>query len=79
MHSRGCADYKGVIMAVGLLESFSLIEEHGKEVLTIDELLFAADARRRKGCRSITSTLVKSDIEKVMEFGRRIKKWKDSK
>ena len=66
-------------MAVGMLEAFCLIEQYGRMVLTVEEMLFAADARKRKGCRSITSTLLQEEREKVMEMGRRIKKWKDER
>ena len=66
-------------MAVGLIESFGLIEEYGREVLTTEEILFAADARKRKGCRSIKSTLVHEERMRVMELGKRIKTWKDTK
>ena len=64
-------------MAVGLLEAFGLIEEYGRKVLTVDEILFAADARKRKGCRTIRSTLLDDERKRVLEMGRRIKKWKD--
>jgi len=66
-------------MAVGLIESFGLIEEYGAKVLTVDEVLFAADARKRKGCRSIRSSLTHEERSRVMELGRKIKKWRDAK
>lgn len=64
-------------MAVGLLEAFGLAEEYGREVLTTDEILFIADARKRKGCRSIRSTLLAEERTRVVELGKKIKKWKD--
>ena len=63
-------------MAVGLLEAFGLIEQYGKEVLTIEELLFVAEAKKRKGCKSVSSTLVASERKRVIELGKRIKEWR---
>jgi len=65
-------------MAVGMLEAFGLAEEYGREVLTTDEILFIADARKRKGCRSIRSTLLREERDRVIELGKKIKKWKDA-
>ena len=36
-------------MAMGILEAFDLAEEFGSQALTIDDVLFMADARKRKG------------------------------
>ena len=64
-------------MAVGLLESFALVEEYGSQVLTAEEILFVAGARKRKGCRTIASKLLAEERLRVMELGRKIKKWKE--
>lgn len=64
-------------MAVGLLEAFSLAEDYGREVLTTEEILFMASARKRKGCRTIRSTLLAEERNRVIELGKKIKKWKD--
>jgi len=71
-------------MAVGLLESFGLIEEFGRlamdeEIITIDDIIFSASAKKRKGCRSIASRLTAEDNQKIMDIGRRIKKWRDER
>jgi hypothetical protein len=66
-------------MAVGLLEAFALIEEYGRDILTVDEILFAAEAKRRKGCHSIKSTLVAAERNKVIELGKRIKEARNTR
>jgi hypothetical protein len=66
-------------VAVGLLEAFDLINKYaskkidGETILTIDEILFASDCFRRKGCRMIKTTLTAEDIKQVIELGKRIK------
>jgi len=64
-------------MAVGMLEAFELAEAVGDKALSIDELLFMADARRRSGCRSIRSTLSSDDRRQVMALGMKCKTWKE--
>jgi hypothetical protein len=69
-------------MAVGLLESFGLVENFGKEaidngVISVDDVIFVAGAKKKKGCRSISSRLTVEDSNRVMEIGQLIKKWKD--
>jgi hypothetical protein len=71
-------------MAVGLLESFELIECFGSEVvrdgiITIEDIMFAVAAKKKKGCRSIASRLTAEDNQRVIELGRIIKKWKDER
>jgi len=63
--------------AVGMLEAFELAEEVGDKALSMDELLFMADARKRKGCRMITSTLTADDRRRVMNLGLKCKQWKE--
>jgi hypothetical protein len=56
---------------MGLLEAFGLAEEIGVQALTFDELLFVADARKRKGCKMIKRMLTAEDIQRVLELGRK--------
>jgi len=63
--------------AVGMLEAFELAEEVGDKALSMDELLFMADARKRKGCRMVKSTLTADDRRRVMSLGLKCKQWKD--
>lgn len=70
-------------MAVGLLESFHLVEEYGKaamdnNILSIDDLIFVANAKKRKGCRSIPSQLRAEERQRVMEIGKIVKSWRDT-
>ena len=67
-------------MAVGIIESFELIHKYaskktasGEPYMTQDEILFAAEAYRRKGCRLIKTTLTKEEIGRILEIGKRIK------
>jgi redox-regulated HSP33 family molecular chaperone len=66
-------------MAIGLLEAFELINRYaskkidGVSILTVEEILFASDCYRRKGCRMIRTTLTAEDIKQVIELGKRIK------
>ena len=71
-------------MAVGLLESFGLIEQYGRDahkagIVSTEELLFAAEAKKRKGCRSVKSTLISEERMKVIEIGKRIKNWRNER
>lgn len=71
-------------MAVGLLESFELVERFGRDamkegIITIDDIMFVASAKKKKGCRSIASRLTAEDAKRVMELGRIIKNWKDER
>jgi hypothetical protein len=68
-------------MVVGLLEAFELIEQHGRDahkadIVSTDEILFVSDAKKRKGCRSVKSTLSSEERMNVIEIGKRIKKWR---
>jgi len=63
--------------AVGMLEAFELAEEVGDKALSMDELLFMADARKRKGCRMVKSTLTADDRRRVISLGLKCKQWKD--
>jgi len=71
-------------MRVGLLEAFGILEQYGKSamdagILTAADIIFIADARKRKGCRSVSSTLVAEERTRVIEFGVMVKNWKDGK
>lgn len=70
---------EGDIMAVGLLESFGLFEEYGSKALTVDEVFFMADAKKRKGCKLESSKLTKDEVQKVITLGNKIKKWRSDK
>jgi len=43
----------------------------------VDELLFMADARKRKGCIMIKTTLTADDRRQIMALGLKCKTWKD--
>jgi hypothetical protein len=62
---------------VGMLEAFGLAEQIGDKALTVEELLFIADARQRKGCRSFQSQLTAEERKRVMQLGRKCLKWKE--
>jgi hypothetical protein len=62
---------------LGLLEAFGLAEEVGTRALTFDELLFMADARKRKGCRLIGRLLKAEEIQRVLELGRKCAVYKE--
>jgi hypothetical protein len=62
---------------MGLLEAFGLAEQYGAKCLTTDEILWLASARRRKGCRTVRSTLTAEDRRRVVELGARCKRWKE--
>lgn len=66
-------------MGMGLLEAFDNINSYGKYVLDIDEILFAASAWKKKGCRTYKSRLTKDDIEKILSLGKKVKDWKESR
>lgn len=56
--------------ALGLLEAFGLAEEYGARALTFDEVLWMAEARKRKGCKLVERQLTAEDIQRVIELGR---------
>jgi len=60
-----------------MLEAFELAEAVGDKALTIDELLFVADARKRKGCRTLKSALSADERRRVMNLGLKCKAWKE--
>ena len=62
---------------VGLLEAFELSESCGDKALTIDELLFMADCRKKKGCKLHRGTLTNEDKRLAMELGLKCKAWKE--
>ena len=62
---------------VGLLEAFELSESYGDKALTIDELLFMADCRKKKGCKLHRGMLANEDKRLVMELGLKCKIWKE--
>jgi hypothetical protein len=68
-------------MGVGLLEVFELVEQYGRDahkagIVSTDEILFVSDAKKRKGCRFIKSTLNSEERMNVIAIGKRIKKWR---
>lgn len=64
--------------AVGLLEAFGLAEEVGARVLTFEELLFMADARKRKGCMLETRRLTADEVQRVIVLGRKCRAYKET-
>lgn len=64
-------------MAVGLMEAFYLFERYAKKALTVDEILFMASAKKKRGCRMLKSELTTGDVKEIIRIGLKIKKWKD--
>ncbi len=64
------------MVAVGMIEAFELAETVGDKALTMDELLFMADCRKKKGCRTVKSMLSADDRRRVMRLGLKCKEWK---
>lgn len=62
---------------VGLLEAFGLAEEVGAQALTFDEVLWMAEARKRKGCRLQARRLMPEDVQRVIELGRKCAAYKE--
>jgi hypothetical protein len=61
------------------LEAFGLAEEVGAAALTVDEVLFMADARKRKGCKLMASKLTDEEIRQVIELGRKCLAYKEGR
>jgi len=68
-----------VARAVGLLEAFQLAEEVGARALTFDEVLWMADAKKRKGCALQPRQLTRPEIERAMQLGRKCLDYKERK
>lgn len=64
---------------MGLLEAFGLAEEVGSRALSLDDVLFLADARKRKGCRLRERQLSQAEIERVLKLGRVCAAYKDAR
>lgn len=64
---------------MGLLEAFGLAEEIGARALTFEEVLFMADARKRKGCRLSERKLSQDEIRRVLELGRKCAAYKEKR
>lgn len=64
-------------MGLGMLECFELSEAVGDKALSHEEVLFMAEARKRKGCRMIKSTLTVEERKRVLALGKRCKEWKE--
>jgi|GEM_PF-3400910 len=62
---------------IGMLEAFDLAEQFGDKALTVDDLLFMADARKKKGCQTVRSMLTPDDRRRVMKLGMKCKEWKE--
>jgi hypothetical protein len=62
-------------MGVGILAAWDLIEAVGARALTLDEVLWAAGARKRRGCRLIPSTLTDADRQRVIALGQQCQRW----
>lgn len=62
---------------MGMNEAFELAEEVGDKALSVDELLFMADARKRKGCKLIKNRLSHNERIKVINLGAKCKAWKE--
>jgi len=63
--------------AMGLLDAFELAEEVGARALTFDEVLFMAEAKKRKGCVLQTGTLTQDEIQRVLVLGRKCRIYKE--
>lgn len=63
--------------AIGLLESFSLSEEVGKNALAFEELVFMGKCKKKKGCRLKKDELTPEEKNKVLALGRKCWKWKE--
>lgn len=64
-------------MGVGLIEAFALIDRYGREVLSNEEIIFSARAKKKKGCRTVSSSITTEERMQVIELGKRVKRWKD--
>ena len=62
---------------MGLLEAFGLAEEFGSRALEFEEMLFVADARKRKGCRLEARRLNSQEIQRVIDLGRKCAEYKE--
>ncbi len=62
---------------MGLLEAFGLAEEVGAQALVFEELLFMADARKRKGCKMQARRLTAEEIQRALELGRKCAAYKE--
>ena len=62
---------------LGLLESFELAERVGARALTFEEVLFMANAKKRKGCVLQASKLTPDEIRRVLELGRKCQSHKE--
>lgn len=60
-----------------MLEAFELSSSIGDKALTTDELLFMADARKRKGCKAVETTLTVDERRTVIRLGMKCKEWKE--
>ncbi len=63
--------------AMGMLEAFGLAEEVGVKALSFDEILFMADARKRKGCKMTPRQLTTEEVQRVIDLGRKCKTYKE--
>jgi hypothetical protein len=65
--------------AIGLLEAFGLAEEVGAQALTFDEVLWMAEAKKRKGCALVETQLTPEDVARAMELGRKCRAYKEGR
>lgn len=63
-------------MGMGVLEAFDLIEEVGAQALRVEDVLWAAQARKRRGCRLVPSQLTAPEVRRVLALGRQCSEWK---
>lgn len=68
-------------MAVGLLESFELIERFGSSavrngLISTEDLLSAAKSKQRLGCKSLPNRMTSDEKTRVMEIGVILKEWR---
>jgi len=66
-------------MPVGMLEAFALCDEVGAKVLSFDEVLFMADAKKRKGCKTLKSRLTVEERKRVLMIGEKCKQWRSAR
>ena len=62
--------------SIGIIESFELFEAVGKMALDIDEILFMADEKKRKGCKLVKTSLSADDRRRVVLLGKKCREWK---
>jgi hypothetical protein len=65
--------------ALGLLEALGLAEEVGAQALSFEEVLWMAEARKKKGCKLVANQLTQEDIKRAIELGRKCLAYKEGR